>query len=69
MDLKYRSFMKKVKNKRNMIIVGLSLFLPNNIFRKLIINKRIIDVYYDKDINKFVLLLGSTPSVVFLEMK
>ena len=36
---------------------------------KIVINERIRDMYYDNDLNKFVLLLGTTPSIGFLDLK
>lgn len=36
---------------------------------RLILNERIRDIYFDKDLNKFVLLLGSSPSIAFLQLK
>ena len=36
---------------------------------KFIINERIRDFYYDKDLNNLVLLLGNTPSIGFVKFK
>jgi hypothetical protein len=36
---------------------------------RIVINERIRDIYFDEKLNKFVLLLGSSPSIAFLELK
>ena len=36
---------------------------------RIVINERIRDIYFDEELNKFVLLLGSSPSIAFLKLK
>ena len=36
---------------------------------KIIIEERIRDLYYDKDLNVFILLLGTSPSLGILRVK
>ncbi len=36
---------------------------------RIVINERIRDIYFDEELNKFVLLLGSSPSIAFLQLK